>query len=244
MEHLLEEFEVHSLIEWRLFGLDLSITKAVIMLWIACAVVFLLVWLASRRMKLVPSGMQNLMEACVEFVRKNMIIEIMGKEGLPYFPFIATIFLFVLVSNLLGLIPGSYTATSKTGTTGAWALIVFIAYHAIGIKKQGFLKYFKSFVPSGIPVAMLILMLPIEIVSHLARPFSLAVRLFANMLAGHMVIAVFTFMAITAGWYMKWLPFAGVVIMNLFEIFVGFIQAYIFAILAAIYISGAIHPEH
>ncbi len=244
MEHLLEELEAHTYFQWSFMGIDLSITKAVVVLWISLLIVFLLVWLAGRRVSLVPSRFQNMIEAVFEFIREGMVTDIMGKEGLPYFPLIATLFLYILVTNLLGLIPGSFAATSLMGTTASWAVIVFVANHLIGIRKHGVLGYLRSFAPSGVPIPMLIIMLPIEMISHLARPFSLAVRLFANMVAGHLVLLVFTFLAMSGAWYLKWLPFAGVVVFNLFEIFVAFIQAYIFAILAAIYIGGAIHVEH
>jgi len=244
MENLLEELKASTYLPWSLFGVDLSITKAVVVLWISLALAFLLVWLAGRRTSLVPSRFQNMMEAILEFVREGMVLDIMGKEGLPYFPLIATLFIFILVTNLVGLIPGSYAATSLTGTTAAWAAIVFLTYHLVGVRKHGVLGYLRSFAPAGVPIPLLIIMLPIELISHLSRPFSLAVRLFANMLAGHLVLIVFTVMAMSAAWYVKWLPFAGVVIFYLFEIFVAFIQAYIFAILTAIYIDGAVHVEH
>jgi F-type H+-transporting ATPase subunit a len=243
LERLLEKFKPHTYVELNLFGIDLSITKAVVMLWVAAVIVFAVVWLAGRRSKLVPSGWQNLMESVLEFVRDNMVLEVMGKEGLIYFPWIATLFLYILVANLIGLIPGSFTVTSLTGTTAAWAVVVFILYHVAGVKKLGVKNYIKSFAPSGVPIPILFLMVPIEIVSHFFRPFSLAVRLFANMTAGHMIILVFTFMAMTSVWWVKPLPFGGVLVMKLFEIFVSFIQAYIFAILASIYISLAVH-EH
>lgn len=244
MENLLEELKASTYLHWAPFGIDLSITKAVVVLWISLGLVFLLVWLAGRKTSLIPSRFQNMMEAVFEFIRDGMILDIMGKEGLPYFPLVATLFLFILVTNLVGLIPGSYAATSLTGTTAAWAVIVFITYHLVGVRKHGVLGYLRSFAPSGVPIPLLIIMLPVEFISHLARPFSLAVRLFANMVAGHLVLIVFTLMAVSAAWYMKWLPFAGVVVFYLFEIFVSFIQAYIFAILTAIYISGAVHVEH
>jgi len=243
LERLLEEFKPHIYLKLNLFGIDMSITKAIVMLWVAVVIVFLLVWLAGRRGKLVPSGWQNLMESVFEFVRDNMVLEVMGREGLAYFPWIATLFLYILVANLIGLIPGSFTATSLTGTTAAWAVIVFILYHVAGVKKLGVWNYIKSFAPSGVPIPILFMMVPIEIVSHFLRPFSLAVRLFANMTAGHMIILVFTFMAMTSVWWVKLLPFGGVIVMMLFEIFVSVIQAYIFAILASIYISLAVY-EH
>ena len=240
----MEHFELHPYLQVSLFGVDLSITKAVVMMWIACAIVFFVLWAAGRRTRLVPTGLQNAAESLVEFLRDGLVVEVMGKEGLSWFPFIATLFLFILVCNLLGLVPGAFTATSKTGVTVSLAIIVFLAYHLVGIKKHGPVKYFLNLVPSGLPVWLIPFMAIMEVVSHLARPLSLAIRLFANMAAGHVVILVFTLMAVSGSWLIKWLPFSGTIVMGLLEMFVAFIQAYIFAILAAIYIGGAIHIEH
>ena len=227
-----------------LFGVDLSITKAVVFLWISALLVFLLVWLPSRRASLVPKRMQNLVESLLEFVRDGIVLEVMGERGLKYFPFIATLFLYILVANLIGLIPGSYTATVQTGTTFSWAIIVFILYNYLGVRAHGPLGYLRTFVPQGVPVAMAPIMFILELISHIVRPFSLAVRLFANMLAGHMVIALFVGMAVTGAWYIKVVPFAFVIVMYMFEVFVAGLQAYIYAILAAIYIGSALQSEH
>lgn len=227
-----------------LFGVDLSITKAVVFLWISALLVFLLVWIPSRRAKMVPGGLQNLIESLLEFVRDGIVHEVMGEKGLKYFPFIATLFLYILVANLVGLVPGSYTATVQTGTTFSWALIVFIFYNYLGFRTHGFIGYLRSFIPGGVPMAMAPIMFILELISHIVRPFSLAVRLFANMLAGHMVIALFIGMSVAGAWYVKPLPFAFVIIMYLFEVFVAALQAYIYSILAAIYIGSALQSEH
>lgn len=242
--NVLEEFAPHAYWKFSINGIDLSITQYVLWMLISASVVFLFFFIASRRPKLVPSGIQNVAEVLIDFVRGSIVLEIMGESGLSWFPFIATIFLFILFTNLIGLIPHTGAATSRISTTAVWALIVTFAYHAVGIKKNGIWKYMKSFVPPGVPAFLLPFMIVIEVFSHIARPISLAVRLFANMLAGHMVLAVFTMMAVTSSWWVKLLPFGGVIIMNLFEVFVAAIQAYIFAVLAAIYIGSAIHPEH
>lgn len=244
MEHLLEEFKPALYYEFHLFGIDLSITKAVVILFLAALIVWLLVWLAGRKRAIVPSGMQNMMEALLDFIRLQLVVDVIGEKGMAYFPWIATLFLLILVSNLIGLIPRSMAITGQTGTTAAWALIVFLMYNVATFKEKGFLGYFKSFAPSGTPVWLLPVIVPIEVIGTLIlRPFSLAIRLFANMTAGHMIILVFTFMAATSVWFIKPLPFAGVVVMLLFEVFVSFIQAYIFAILAAIYVGQAVQ-EH
>lgn len=244
MEKLLEELSPKLYYEFHLFGINLSITNAVVLLFISCVIVFLLVWLAGRKQAEVPSGLQNMMEALLDFVRLQMVIDVIGEKGMVYFPWIATLFLLVLVSNLIGLIPHSMAITGQTGTTLAWALIVFGMYNVATFKEKGFLGYFKSFAPGGVPAWLLPVIIPIEVISTLIlRPFSLAVRLFANMTAGHMIILVFTFMAATGVWFIKPLPFVGVVIMLMFEVFVCFIQAYIFAILAGIYVGQAVQ-EH
>ena len=243
--HLLEHFELHPIVEIHLLGIDMSITKAVIMMWIACALLLLLSVIATRRSRLIPSGLQNIMEVIINFLRNSLVVETMGKEGLPWFPFIATLFLFILTCNLLGLIPGSFTATSNINVTAALAIMVFLAVQGVGIYKHGPFKYLKGFIPSGIPLWILPIMIPIEIISQFAKPFSLAIRLFANMLAGHGVILVFLFLLLSLkSFIFALLPLTGVVVMSAFEIFVAAIQAYIFAILAALYISAAIHLEH
>ncbi len=257
MEEILNEFKPHELVHLKLGSLDLSITDYVVWLLVACALVFILLYLAARRAQLVPRGFYNAVEAVVEFIYQEMILNIMGPEGKPFLPFIGTIFFFIFFVNLLGLIPipgikvgehlvfpGMKTSTALTGTTFAWGVLVFLVYNLVGIKKQGLIKYLKNLVPSGVPFYLIPFLFLLELISHVFRPVSLAVRLFANMLAGHTVLAVFTFMAATSIFWVKLLPFAGVVIMMAFEIFVAFIQAYIFSILTAIYISGAVHPEH
>lgn len=244
MEHLLEELKPPVYYPLKLYGIDLSITKAVVALWVAALIVFLLVWLPSRRLKLDGGGrFQNLVESIIEFIQHSFVTEIMGEEGKPFFPFVATLFLFIFVTNLVGLIPGFFAASSLIGTTAAWAVIVFILYNLAGIRRHGLLGYVKHFFPK-VPVFLYPIIIPLEIISHIARPVSLAIRLFANVVAGHMVLLVFTFLAVTAVWFIKPLPFAMIVIMDLFEIFVAAIQAYIFAVLAAIYISQAVASEH
>ncbi len=243
-EVLHEIAEPVTYIDLALFGIDLSINKAVVFLWISALVVFLLVWLPSRRPSLVPRGLQNLVEGLLEFIRDGIVKEVMGEKGLPYFPFIATLFLFILGANLVGLIPGSFTATAQTSTTWTWAVIVFLLYNYVGVTTHGPIKYLKTFIPAGAPLPLMPIMFVLEVISHIVRPFSLGVRLFANMLAGHLVIALFIGMSVGAAWYVKAFPFAFAVIMYMFEVFIAVLQAYIYAILAAIYIGGALESEH
>lgn len=241
----LHHFQLHPIVELELFGIDFSINQAVLWMWIAAAALLVIMILTAKTLKHTPRGLQNGVEAIVDYLRKELVIDVMGEEGRPLFPLIATLFLFVLTMNLLGLVPGSFTATANINVTLTLALMVFFITHWVGIQHHGLGGYLKGFVPSGVPAWVLPLMLPIEFISMLARPFSLAVRLFANMLAGHMVILVFLTMIILFKSYaIAVLPVLGVVVMSAFEIFVSLIQAYIFAILTSSYIAGAIHIEH
>lgn len=251
MEHIFEELAPHKIAHWpKVFGIDFSPTTITVWLFISLVVAFMLIWLGARKPRLIPKGWQNAVEALLEFVRNNMVLDTIGPEGAGWFPFIATLFVFILVANFVGLVPGAKTATSVTSTTAAWALIVFIAYNYIGIRKKGPIKYFIGFVPHGVPAWLAPIMFVLEFISHLLRPFSLAVRLFANMTAGHLVIGIFTLFAMEIGKHsvalipLKGVPIAVVVIILMFELFVAAIQAYIFAILAAIYIQGALAEEH
>jgi len=214
---------------------------------VLCLVFFLV---ASRRMKLVPSGMGNLAEAGVEFVRNSIVLDVMGHEGAKYAPFVITTFFAVLFNNFLGLIPGFKPGTGTLGVTLTWGVIVFIVYNSIGVSKNGLGAYIKSFIPSGTPIWLIWLIFPLEVISHFLRPFTLGVRLYANMYAGHIVLGVF---AIFVELALKSLgPVTIVVgslslimqiIMYAFEVFVAFIQAYVFAILTSVYISGALHAK-
>lgn len=238
MGNPLEHFELHILIPLKLFGLDISINQAVIMMWIACAAVFLFFWAATRQGRLIPTKLQSMAEISVEFLRK-MVVENMGEAGLRFFPFIATLFFFVLFCNLFGLIPGAYTVTSQIMITGLFALIVYTTSLLVGIMIHGF-HFFKIFAPRGTPFWLMPLMIPVEIISQLARPVTLAVRLFANMMAGHTVLNVLFGLMFLGGVLFGWLPFGFTVPIYMLEVFVAFIQAYIFTILATVYIGASI----
>lgn len=241
----LHHFEVHPIVEIHLGGMDVSITQPVLWMMIATVVTFGLLTFVAATLQRYPKGLQNFIEMIVDFLRKELVINVIGEEGKGWFPVIATLFLFILSCNLLGLIPGSFTATSNINVTASLAILVFLLVQSAGIRKHGFAGYCKGFVPPGIPAWVLPIMIPIEIIGMFAKPFSLAVRLFANMMAGHMVILVFLSMIILfKSVIVTPLPLVGVVIMTAFEIFVSLIQAYIFSILTASYIGTAIHMEH
>lgn len=219
--------------------------------------VFFLV--ASRRTNLVPKGAGNVAEAGVEFIR-NLCVDNMGPDGTKYTAFIGTLFFFILVNNVIGLVPGALPGTGSIGVTATWAIMVFIVYNAIGFQKNGFIGYLKSFIPSGVremPALGRFTLGPfifiLELVGHFLRPLTLAVRLYANMFAGGIILGIFgIFMILGAqqlgsalGVTMTGFGLLMLVIMYGFKVFVAFIQAYVFAILTSVYIGGALHAsEH
>ncbi len=246
MEDPLHAFELHCYVDLPLFGYNLCINKAVVMMWVVVGLVSFLLIAAGARKGLVPSKLQSMAELLVDFIR-SMIMDTMGKEGMKFFPFVATLFVFILFCNLLGMIPGSYTVTSQIVVTGLGALFVYGMSLVVGIMKHG-AKFFGILVPEGTPAWLLPLMVPIEVISQLARPLSLAVRLFANMTAGHTVLAVLFGMSLSLPLLVGWLPFVFTIAINGLEIAIAFIQAYIFTVLTCVYMGDALnlhgHVEH
>jgi len=242
----LHPFELHSYGTLSILGIDISINKAVVTMWLIVALIVLWLIQAGRERRLVPTKMQSAAEILIEFIR-NMILDTMGKDGMRFFPFIATLFVFILFSNLLGLIPGSYTITSQIVVTGAFAVFVYSMSIVLGFALHG-VKFFGILIPPGVPKLLIPLMLPIEIISQLARPMSLAVRLFANMTAGHTMLAVLFGMAVSLPLWIGWVPFIFTVAISGLELGIAVIQAYIFTILTCVYLGDAItlhgHSEH
>jgi F-type H+-transporting ATPase subunit a len=242
LENPLHHFELHTIIPLELFGIDISINQAVVMMWLVCAAVFFFFWVAGRSGRLIPTKFQSMVEVGVEFLR-GMILDNMGEKGMRFFPFIATLFFFILFSNLLGLIPGAYTVTSQVMVNGLLALVVFVLSVVAGIVLHGF-HYLSIFVPSGTPWWLMPVMIPVELISQLARPMTLAVRLFANMTAGHTVINVLLGLVLMGGVLLGWLPLGFTVAIYALELLVAFIQAYIFTVLTTVYIGDAIRLQH
>lgn len=246
-ESPLHPFELHNYLPINIGGLDISINKAVIMMWVVVALVTFLMVRAGSARQLVPGKLQSLAELLADFIR-SMILDTMGKDGMKFFPLIATLFLFILFCNWLGLIPGTYTVTSQIIVTGVFAGTVYALSIALGFALHG-MKFLGILVPPGTPAWMLPLMVPIEIISQLARPVSLAVRLFANMTAGHTILAVLFGMVVSLPFYVSWLPFAATLFVNTLEVcLIAPIQAYIFTILTCVYLGDAVtlhgHSEH
>ncbi len=238
-ESPLHPFELHNWVPISLGGLDISINKAVVMMWVVVSLVTVLMVMAGSARKLVPGKLQSLAEIMVDFIR-SMIMDTMGKEGMRFFPLIATLFLFILFCNLIGMIPGSYTVTSQIIVTAVFSFLVYGLSLFMGFLLHG-VKYLGVLVPPGTPGWLVPLMIPIEIMSQVARPISLAVRLFANMTAGHVLLGVLFGMAISGGLLIGWLPFAFTIAINGLEVGIAFIQAYIFTMLTCVYLGDAFH---
>jgi F-type H+-transporting ATPase subunit a len=242
----MEQFEVKPIgpTLFHLFGQPIAFTNQALFMVIVVAAVSLFLTLAMSRRSLVPSRAQSMAEVSYEFVA-NMINSAAGEEGLKFFPFVFTIFMFVLFSNIFGLIPGSFTVTSQIAVTFSLAAVVILTVIVTGFAKHG-IGFLKLFVPKA-PFLLLLLLVPIEIISFLTRPISLSVRLFANMLAGHTMLQVFAGFVIAlggAGGVLAVLsvgPLLLIVAIMALEILVAFLQAYVFAILTCIYLNEALH---
>ena len=245
---------VSHLIEWPdLFGSGpFAVNKVVLLMWLAVALTFVFFFLAARNATtgLVPSGVQNVAEAVVDFVRNDVILQAMGPDGMRFLPFLVTVFTFVFIGNVFGIIPGiQMPVNARMAIPMFLALVVWVTYNVVGIAKQGLFGYFKNIlVPPGVPLGLLPLVGLIEFVSTIfVRPFSLAVRLFANMLAGHLLLVSFAVLASALFDSTKLgavVPGGLLVALTGFELLVAVLQAYIFVILTAVFIGGAMHPEH
>jgi F-type H+-transporting ATPase subunit a len=226
-----------------------SVNKVVILMWISVLIVFL-VFAAARGQKLVPTGAQNVAETSIEFIEDQIVLQTMGPEGLRFTPFLLTLFTFILTCDLWGLIPfAQMPVTARIALPIFLALLVYVIYNVVGIVRHGPIKYLKDimFIP-GVPWPMYILLTPIELITRfITQPLSLAVRLFANLLAGHLLLvsfAVITQALFTATILGAALPLALLIFLYGFELLVAVLQAYIFTILCAVYIDAAMHPAH
>ena len=239
----MQQFTVHKIgPEIKIAGIDLSFTNASLFMIISASIILMFLFLGSREKKIVPNKVQLIAEMFYVFVAK-MISDTAGSKAKPYFPFIFSLFMFVLFCNMVGMLPYSFTVTSHIIVTLIMALFVFVAVTIIGFVKHGF-KYLSIFVPSGVPAVLLPLITIIEIISYLSRPVSLSVRLFANMMAGHTMLKVFGGFVVSLGVLGGWLPLSFSVALTGLEILVAFLQAYVFAILTCIYLNDALNLHH
>ena len=245
----MHQFEIAKIAEFKLFGLDLSFTNSSLWMVIVVAVVSIVTLIGTSKRSIVPGRLQTLAEMSYEFVA-NILTGVTGKEGMRFFPLVFSLFMFVLASNLLGLLPGSFTVTSQIIVTAALALLVMSIVVIYGVVKHGS-HFFGLFVPSGVPGWLLPFMVLIEAVSFLSRPVSLSLRLFGNMLAGHIALKVFGgFVVVLLGsgaafnYAIAPLPLLLAVALTALEVLVAVLQAYVFAILTCVYLNDALHPGH
>lgn len=250
----MEQFEIHPIFPFAFGGVDLAFTNSTLWMWIGVGATLLFFLMATRNRALIPGRLQSAAEVVYEFVA-DMVRGAIGPEGMKFFPYVFTLFIYILIANLLGLFPSipglshTFTTTSHIAVTFGLAMLTITIVIVYGFYKNG-LGFLKLFVPSGVPIWLLPLIVLIEFVSFLSRPISLAIRLFANMLAGHIILKVFAGFIISllaAGGVVSVLsifPFAGTVAITLLEILVAFLQAYVFAILTCIYLNDAVHAGH
>ena len=235
----LEQFEIVPYTHTEIGGYDISFTNSSFAMVLTVAAITLFLTLSVNTRSIIPSRLQLISELSYNFIAQ-LLSDTVGKQGRKYFPFVFTIFMFVLVGNMVGMLPYSFTFTSHIIVTFALAAVVFIGVTIIAFIKHG-LHFFSFFVIPGLPWYMLPLLIPIEVISYLSRPISLSVRLFANMLAGHTLIKVFAMFVISMPFYTGVLPLAFIVALTGLEILIAFLQAYVFAILTCLYINDALH---
>jgi F-type H+-transporting ATPase subunit a len=228
-------------------GVHIAFTNSALFMVLILAVISAFLVLGSRRRAIVPGRMQLMTEMSYEFIA-NLVRSTAGTEGMKFLPFVFSLFMFILVANLFGMFPYFFTVTSHIIVTAMMALLVFFTVIIYGVYKNG-LRFLKLFVPSGIPWPVLIAVVPIEIISFLSRPLSHSLRLFGNILGGHIVLKVFAGMVValiaTGAWApLGVLPLAMTIALTPLELLVGVLQAFVFAVLTCVYLQDAIHPGH
>ncbi|SFV36878.1 F0F1 ATP synthase subunit A [Hyphomicrobium facile] len=238
----MEQFEIRKLWDLNFLGHDISFTNSSLMMIVALVLISGFMIYAMSARSLVPTRIQSLAEIVYEYVA-GMVKENLGEEGMKFFPWVFTIFIFILVLNVIGLIPGNFTVTSHIIVTFALAAMVWLTATFIGFWKHGF-GYLKLFVPSGVPFWLMPVIVPIELISYFIRPISHSVRLFANMMAGHTMLKVFAGFAVMLPWWGKIAPAGFMVAFTGLELLVAFLQALIFTVLTCIYLNDAVNMHH
>jgi len=238
----MEQFEIRKILDLNLFGHDVSFTNSSLMMIVTLALISGFMIFAMSGRSLVPSRVQSLAEIVYEYIA-GMVKENLGEAGMKFFPWVFSIFIFILVLNLIGLIPGNFTVTSHIIVTFALAAMVWITATLVGFWKHGF-GYLRLFVPEGVPIWLMPVIVPIELISYFIRPISHSVRLFANMMAGHTMLEVFAGFAVLLPWWGKIAPAGFMVAFTGLEFLVAFLQALIFTVLTCIYMNDAINMHH
>jgi F-type H+-transporting ATPase subunit a len=238
----LEQFTIEPIVKFGIGGTDLSFTNSSLWMLITAITLVGFVVIGTQRRALVPGRLQSAVEYFYQVVA-DMVRDNVGSAGRPYFPFIFTLFMFILFGNLLGLIPGAFTFTSHLAVTFAMSAFIFIGVTLIGLITHG-LKFFSLFFPHGAPIVSAPVLIPIEIISYFSRPISLSVRLFANMTVGHVLLKVIGGGVVALGGFFVvpgLVPFAALVAITMLEVMIAVIQAYVFAILTCVYLNDALH---
>ena len=239
----MHQFNVYRIGPEISFGnVDISFTNASLFMMISALTIISIFFVGTKKKAIIPTKIQLLTELSYTLISK-MISDTAGSKAKPYFPFVFSLFMFVLFCNMLGMLPYSFTVTSHIIVTFALAAVIFVGVTIIGFVNHG-VGYLKLFIPSGVPVFLLPLIVIIEIISYLSRPVSLSVRLFANMMAGHTMLKVFGGFVISLGIIGGWLPLSFTVALTGLEILIAFLQAYVFAILTCIYLNDALNLNH
>ncbi|MDC9701657.1 MAG: F0F1 ATP synthase subunit A [Alphaproteobacteria bacterium] len=238
----MHQFEIKRLVPLDILGVDVSFTNSALWMVFSVLLVSVLMIYGSSGRAIVPTRLQSMAELAYEFVG-GLLRDTVGNEGQKFFPFIFTLFMFIMACNMLGMLPYAFTVTSHIIITFTLALFVFIGVTIVGFVKNG-AAFLKLFVPKEGPVFLLPLLVVIEFISYLTRPISLSVRLFANMLAGHTILKVFASFVVALGFIGGWAPLAFMVAFTCLEVLVAFLQAYVFAVLTCIYLNDALHMDH
>ncbi len=238
----MQQFEIEKIYPLDLFGYDVSFTNSSLMMIAALALITGFLTYAMRSRALVPGRLQSLAEIVYEYIA-GMVRENLGEDGMKYFPWVFSIFIFILVLNMMGMIPGNFTVTSHIIVTFALAAMVWLTATLIGFAKHGF-GYLKLFVPDGVPLWLMPVIIPIELISYFIRPISHSVRLFANMMAGHTMLKVFAGFAVSLPFWGKIAPVGFMVAFTGLEFLVAFLQALIFTVLTCIYLNDAVNMHH
>ena len=234
----LSQFEIKRWVPIEIGDVDASLTNSAAFMVLTVVAIGVFLILGMRRPAMVPGRWQSMVELSYVFIA-NLVKDTVGTEGRPYFPFIFTVFMFVLVGNLIGMVPYGFTFTSHIIVTFTMAMVVFLGVTVIALIKHK-MHFFTFFMPPGVPLIMAPLLVPIEIISYLSRPMSLSVRLFANMLAGHTLLKVFAGFVVALGLFGVF-PLAFVVVLTGLEIVIAFLQAFVFTILTCLYLNDALH---
>jgi F-type H+-transporting ATPase subunit a len=248
----IEIFEWPDIVHLEVAGIDLSINRVVLQMFLVAVLVWALFFFAFRKPNLVPSGLQNVMETFVDFIRNQIVLEVIGRDGLRFLPYLTTLFVFVLFGNLGGVLPlVQFPLNGRMALPAVMAVCSLLLFISVGISSQGFAYFKNALFPPGIPWPVYVLLTPIEFVStFVVRPVTLAIRLLANMIAGHLILSVFF---VATGYMLTSLNVSmlfgvGALVFSValiaFELFVAGLQAYVFTILSAVYIAGALEPEH